>query len=88
MFSVWRMASEGRCGADPVTALLHAVAVVQGGAFTLMRITYYSFGASFLRGTWAQTVVMVFVLITIVYGCSRALKRHIFKKAAGLFYDE
>lgn len=58
----------------PVTALLHAVAVVKAGAFTLMRITYYSFGASFLRGTWAQTVVMVFVLITIVYGCSRALK--------------
>ena len=47
---------------------------VKAGAFTLMRITYYSFGASFLRGTWAQTVVMVFVLITIVYGCSRALK--------------
>ena len=58
----------------PVTALLHAVAVVKAGAFTLMRITYYSFGASFLRGTWAQTVVMIFVLITIVYGCSRALK--------------
>lgn len=62
----------------PVTALLHAVAVVKAGAFTLMRITYYSFGASFLRGTWAQTVVMVFVLITIVYGCSRALCHMIF----------
>jgi multicomponent Na+:H+ antiporter subunit D len=39
-----------------------------------MRVTYYSFGADFLRGTWAQTLVMVFVIITIVYGCSRALK--------------
>lgn len=58
----------------PVTALLHAVAVVKAGAFALMRITYYSFGADFLRSTWAQTVVMVFVIITIVYGCSRALK--------------
>lgn len=58
----------------PVTALLHAVAVVKAGAFTLMRITYYSFGVSFLRGTWAQTVVLVFVIFTIVYGCSRALK--------------
>ncbi len=58
----------------PVTALLHAVAVVKAGAFTLMRVTYYSFGTEFLRGTWAQTVVMVFVIITIVYGCSRALK--------------
>ena len=58
----------------PVTALLHAVAVVKAGAFALMRITYYSFGAELLRGTWAQTLLLVFVIITIVYGCSRALK--------------
>ena len=58
----------------PVTALLHAVAVVKAGAFAIMRVTYYSFGAEFLRGTWAQTTVMAFVIITIVYGCSRALK--------------
>ena len=38
----------------PVTALLHAVAVVKSGAFALMRLTYYSFGADFLRGTRAQ----------------------------------
>ena len=58
----------------PVTALLHAVAVVKAGAFALMRITYYSFGAELLRGTWAQTLLLVFVIITIIYGCSRALK--------------
>lgn len=58
----------------PVTALLHAVAVVKAGVFTVMRVTYYSFGTEFLRGTWAQTVVMVLVIFTIVYGCSRALK--------------
>lgn len=58
----------------PVTALLHAVAVVKAGAFTVMRITYYSFGTELLRGTWAQTVVMALVIFTIVYGCSRALK--------------
>ncbi|MCC8044929.1 MAG: proton-conducting membrane transporter [Clostridiales bacterium] len=58
----------------PVTALLHAVAVVKAGAFATMRITYYSFGTEFLRGTWAQTAVMIPVIFTIVYGCSRALK--------------
>lgn len=58
----------------PVTALLHAVAVVKSGAFAIMRITYYLFGTEFLKGTWAQNVVMVVVLITIVYGCSRAVK--------------
>lgn len=58
----------------PVTALLHAVAVVKSGAFAIIRLTFYSFGTEFLRGTWAQTVVMVIVMFTIVYGCSRAIK--------------
>lgn len=58
----------------PVTALLHAVAVVKAGAFTTMRITYYSFGADFLRGTWVQNVLLSLTIFTIVYGCSRALK--------------
>ncbi|GFI45308.1 Na(+)/H(+) antiporter subunit A [Lachnospiraceae bacterium] len=58
----------------PVTALLHAVAVVKSGAFAIIRLTYYSFGTEFLRGTWAQYVVMVIVMFTIVYGCSRAVK--------------
>lgn len=58
----------------PVTALLHAVAVVKSGAFAIMRITYYSFGTDFLRGTWAQKAVMTVVIFTIVYGCSRAVK--------------
>mgnify|MGYP002509863405 CR=1 FL=1 len=58
----------------PVTALLHAVAVVKSGAFAIIRLTYYSFGTDFLRGTWAQTTVMLIVMFTIVYGCSRAVK--------------
>ena len=58
----------------PVTALLHAVAVVKSGAFAIIRITYYSFGIDFLRGTRAQHAVMLFTIITIVYGCSKALK--------------
>ncbi|MCI5995804.1 MAG: proton-conducting membrane transporter [Blautia sp.] len=67
----------------PVTALLHAVAVVKAGAFTIIRVTYYSFGTKLLKGTWAQTVVMVLVIITIVYGCSRALKEtHIKRRLA------
>ncbi len=67
----------------PVTALLHAVAVVNTGAFATMRITYYSFGTGLLRGTWAQSVVLVLVIFTILYGCSRALKEtHIKRRLA------
>lgn len=64
----------------PVTALLHAVAVVKAGAFATMRITYFSFGTDFLRGTWAQNLVMAFAIFTIVFGCSRALKETHFKR--------
>lgn len=67
----------------PVTALLHAVAVVKSGAFAILRITYFSFGAAFLRGTWAQYVTMAVVIFTIVYGCSRAVKEtHIKRRLA------
>lgn len=67
----------------PVTALLHAVAVVKAGAFAIIRLTYYSFGTDFLKGTWAQTVVMIIVMFTIVYGCSRAVKEtHIKRRLA------
>ena len=64
----------------PVTALLHAVAVVKAGAFAIIRMTYYSFGADFLRGTWAQYTVMAATIFTIVYGCTRALKETHFKR--------
>lgn len=67
----------------PVTALLHAVAVVKAGVFGIIRLTYYSFGTDFLRGTWVQNVVMAFAMFTIVYGCSRAVKEtHIKRRLA------
>lgn len=64
----------------PVTALLHAVAVVKSGAFALIRLTYYSFGTEFLKGTWAQSFLMMIVMFTILYGCSRAVKETHFKR--------
>ena len=67
----------------PVTALLHAVAVVNAGAFAILRLTYYSFGTDFLRGTWVQTTVMAIAMFTIVYGCSCAVKEtHIKRRLA------
>lgn len=71
-FSAWL--PQAGVAPTPVTALLHAVAVVKSGAFAIMRITYFCFGADFVRGTWAQYVVMALTMFTIVYGCSKALK--------------
>ena len=64
----------------PVTALLHAVAVVNTGAFAVLRVIYYSFGADFLAGTWAQTVALLLACVTIVFGSSMAVKEQHLKR--------
>lgn len=64
----------------PVTALLHAVAVVKSGAFAILRITYYCFGPALLKGSFAQYIPMAFVIFTIVYGCSQAVRERHFKR--------
>ena len=67
----------------PVTALLHAVAVVKSGAFAIIRLTYYCYGADKIRNTWAQKFLMCIIIFTIVYGCSRAVKEtHIKRRLA------
>ena len=67
----------------PVTALLHAVAVVKSGAFAILRIIYYSFGIEILRNSFAQYIPMVVVIFTIIYGCSQAVReRHIKRRLA------
>lgn len=67
----------------PVTALLHAVAVVKSGVFAVVRITWYGFGPELLRGTWAQSVVLAAILFTIVYGSSKALgTKHLKRRLA------
>lgn len=58
----------------PVTALLHAVAVVKAGVFAVMRLTYYSFGTGVLVGSWAQNLVLLCAVCTIVFGSARALR--------------
>lgn len=64
----------------PVTALLHAVAVVKSGAFAVARLTWYAFGVEILRGTIAQWIPMGLAAFTIVYGSSMALKETHFKR--------
>ncbi len=64
----------------PVTALLHAVAVVNTGAFAVLRVIYYSFGADFLAGTWGQTVALLLACVTIIFGSSMAVKEQHLKR--------
>lgn len=64
----------------PVTALLHAVAVVKSGVFAVMRLTYYAFGTDVLFGTWAQVIVLCTAAFTVVYGSANGLRTPHFKR--------
>jgi multicomponent Na+:H+ antiporter subunit D len=64
----------------PVTALLHAVAVVNSGVFAVMRMTYYVFGADYLRGTTAQAVCLALAVFSLLFGAVQALRERHFKR--------
>ena len=64
----------------PVTALLHAVAVVNSGVFAVMRMTYYVFGADYLRGTAAQAVCLTAAILSLLFGAAQALRERHFKR--------
>lgn len=64
----------------PVSALLHAVAVVNAGVFAILRMTYYSYGPDLLRGSFAQWVMMAFCCITIVYGSAMSWRMQHLKR--------
>jgi multicomponent Na+:H+ antiporter subunit D len=67
----------------PVSALLHAVAVVNSGVFAVLRLTYYSFGTDLLAGTWAQWVMMGVCTFTIVFGSAMAWRlQHLKRRLA------
>lgn len=64
----------------PVSSLLHAVAVVKSGIFSLIRITYFVFGAEAVRTLGAQKYLIPFVVITVVMGSLLALHQDHLKK--------
>ena len=64
----------------PVTALLHAVAVVNSGVFAVMRITWYVFGTDFLSGTTVQIICLVTAEFSLLFGAVKALRERHFKR--------
>ena len=80
MFPTCRWLPMASVAPTPVTALLHAVAVVKSGVFAIIRLTWYAYGVKLLAGTWAQAVVLCFAVFTIFYGASRAVKETHWKR--------
>jgi len=57
----------------PVSALLHAVAVVKAGAFGIVRVVYDVYGIDFARDLQLLLPLTVIASITILWGSLRAL---------------
>ena len=59
----------------PVSALLHAVAVVKAGVFTVLKVAIYIFGVDYLSETGASTWLMYVAGATIVIASVVALTK-------------
>jgi len=64
----------------PVSALLHAVAVVKSGIFALVRVTYFIFGSSIIREIHATQLLSILIAITIFMGSMLAFREQNLKK--------
>ncbi|MEW5966113.1 MAG: proton-conducting transporter membrane subunit [Pseudomonadota bacterium] len=64
----------------PVSALLHAVAVVKAGAFGVVRIVYEVYGVEFAQSLDLLAPLAVAAAITILWGSLRALTQDDLKK--------
>jgi multicomponent Na+:H+ antiporter subunit D len=64
----------------PVSALLHAVAVVKAGAFGIVRMVYDVFGIHLVAGLGLLTPLAIVAAVTILYGSMRALAQDDLKR--------
>jgi multicomponent Na+:H+ antiporter subunit D len=64
----------------PVSALLHAVAVVKAGAFGVVRIVYEVFGVEFAQSLKLLLPLALAAMVTILWGSLRALFQDDLKK--------
>ena len=64
----------------PVSALLHAVAVVKAGAFGIVRVVYDVYGIEFAASLGLLTPLAIAASVTIIYGSVKALSQDHLKK--------
>jgi multicomponent Na+:H+ antiporter subunit D len=64
----------------PVSALLHAVAVVKAGAYGIVRVIYDVYGLDFASSLGVLTPLALLASFTIIYGSLRALTQDELKR--------
>ena len=63
----------------PASAVLSGI-ITKAGVMAIIRVTFYLFGADFLRGSWAQTTLLCLALATVFAGSMLAYKEKVLKK--------
>lgn len=64
----------------PVSALLHAVAVVKAGVFGILRVLWYVFGPERLQTSGANLIMLYFVGVTVLVAALLALVENNLKR--------
>lgn len=64
----------------PVSALLHAVAVVKSGIFAIMRMSYFIFGREIIKALHVNIFLSILIVLSILLGSFLALHQENLKK--------
>jgi multicomponent Na+:H+ antiporter subunit D len=60
----------------PVSALLHAVAVVKAGVFTVLKVSIYIFGLDYLQSLWSADLIMWIAAFTLLAASVVAIQKN------------
>lgn len=64
---------------SPASAVLSGI-ITKGGVLAVIRVTFYLFGADFVRGSWAQELLLILALVTVFTGSMLALRAKLLKQ--------
>lgn len=63
----------------PASAVLSGI-ITKAGVLAIVRLTFYIYGADFIRGSWAQYAMLALTLCTVFAGSMLAYKEKLLKK--------
>lgn len=66
----------------PASGILSGI-ITKAGVLGILRMTYYVYGADFIKGTWAQTIILLLTMFTIFMGSMLAFRtKHLKERLA------
>ena len=80
IFPLYRWLPTASVAPTPVTALLHAAAVVKAGVFAVMRLSYFTFDPAILRGSRVGGAGFLLACFTAVFASVLAVREGHFKR--------